>query len=227
MTDYHDLTTPEEGADDWHLPLNENFRTIDEKIEIRDEASAKSDYPPKAGAKYLATDTGEQWIGDGDEWNRLASTGESPEFSSVSHRKSSGRILQRSCLFSGAPDGESISIPAGEDYDIYYTRLLFLRERLRISFNTPPGETSAHRNLINNDELESDDGPRTRASIGVLNVYIDEGDDRNDINEIASLGPFVSDTYTLSDDPINQIFFDNPRSGQVANYVEAWGIKNE
>lgn len=222
MTDYHSLNTPEQGADDWHLPLNENFRTIDKKIEIRDEAAARSDYPPKAGAKYLATDTGAQWIGDGDEWNRLASTGESPEFSSVSHRDPSGQAFERRCLFSGSPDGEYISIPAEDDYDTYYIRLIFPQSILRISFNDPPADTLARKVLIDDNEVRDVEDGRMDDEIGVLNIYISETDGTSDSNEIAALGPFVSDKYTLGNDPINQIYLDS-----TASYVEAWGSRSE
>lgn len=72
MTDYHDLNTPAEGATDWHLPLNENFRQIDRRVEIRDVEAALSDYPPKEDAKFLATDTGTIYIGSGSEWTKLS-----------------------------------------------------------------------------------------------------------------------------------------------------------
>jgi hypothetical protein len=59
---------PEEGASDWHEPLNENFRQYDTDIEIRDEEANRSNYEPVQGAKFLATDTGVVYTGDGDNW---------------------------------------------------------------------------------------------------------------------------------------------------------------
>jgi len=68
MTDNHDYTTPSEGTTNWDVPLNDNFRAIDTDVEIRDTDAARGDYVPKDGSKYLATDTGAVYIGDGDQW---------------------------------------------------------------------------------------------------------------------------------------------------------------
>ena len=72
MTDYHDYNEPDQGAERWHVPLNENFREIDADIEIRDTAANRSDYEPKNGAKYFETDTGDIYLGDGANWQRQA-----------------------------------------------------------------------------------------------------------------------------------------------------------
>jgi len=72
MTDYHDYNEPDQGAERWHVPLNENFREIDEDIEIRDTEANRSDYEPKEGAKYFETDTGDIYLGDGANWQRQA-----------------------------------------------------------------------------------------------------------------------------------------------------------
>jgi hypothetical protein len=61
--------TPSEGTLDWHVPLNENFKRLDRDVEIRDLDSNKSNYEPEAGAKFLATDTGTVYTGDGTSWN--------------------------------------------------------------------------------------------------------------------------------------------------------------
>ena len=61
--------TPEEGTLDWHVPLNENFRRLDQDVEIRDVEANKSDYEPADGSKFLATDTGTVYTGDGSSWN--------------------------------------------------------------------------------------------------------------------------------------------------------------
>ncbi|MFC4542240.1 polysaccharide lyase [Halosolutus amylolyticus] len=71
MTDNHNYNRPEEGSQDWHIPLNENFDQIDTDVEIRDEESNIENYEPKAGAKFLALDTGVRYIGDGSSWNEL------------------------------------------------------------------------------------------------------------------------------------------------------------
>ncbi|WP_424016490.1 hypothetical protein ACOZ4N_11340 [Halorientalis pallida] len=68
MTDFHNLNTPQEGSTDWHQPLNENFRLLDEAIEVRDVESNRSNYQPKQGAKFFSTDSGRIYLGDGQEW---------------------------------------------------------------------------------------------------------------------------------------------------------------
>lgn len=96
MTDNHDYRTPAKGESDWHLPLNRNFRNLDSDVELRDAETNLSDYEPKQGAKFLATDSGRVYIGDGESWHQLASTGHSPTFSSIdSTRISSGSVSAR------------------------------------------------------------------------------------------------------------------------------------
>lgn len=73
MTENHGYDTPSEGATDWHIPLNENFRRIDVDVEIRDTESNLSQYQAKSGGKFLATDTGRVYIGDGQDWNQIGS----------------------------------------------------------------------------------------------------------------------------------------------------------
>jgi hypothetical protein len=68
MTENHTYNAPSEGAADWHIPLNENFTALDSDVEIRDTEENVSDYPPDAGNKYFATDTGKVFVGDGSEW---------------------------------------------------------------------------------------------------------------------------------------------------------------
>ncbi|MFD1633360.1 hypothetical protein ACOZ4L_09200 [Haloplanus ruber] len=70
MTDTpnHGYNRPKKGATDWHLALNENFENIDADIEIRGTEADKSDYKPKQGAKYEATDSGAVYYGNGDTW---------------------------------------------------------------------------------------------------------------------------------------------------------------
>lgn len=77
-TPNHDYNVPEAGADDWHLPLNENFEQFDTDIEVRGPDGERGDYDPGAGTKYLATDTGDVYVGDGSAWNRIRTTGVSP-----------------------------------------------------------------------------------------------------------------------------------------------------
>lgn len=68
-TDNHQLNRPGRGETEWDVPLNENATTLDTAVEVRDTASNRNDYTPADGAKFVAADTGEVWLGDGDNWN--------------------------------------------------------------------------------------------------------------------------------------------------------------
>lgn len=70
-TPNHNYNVPNPGDQNWHQPLNENFQQHDTDIEIRDRTQNLSDYEPKDDAKFLATDTGNVFVGDGDDWNLL------------------------------------------------------------------------------------------------------------------------------------------------------------
>ena len=59
----HSYNTPEEGAQNWHEPLNENFEQLDDDVELRDTDENLSEYEPRVGAKFLATDTGVVYLG--------------------------------------------------------------------------------------------------------------------------------------------------------------------
>ena len=67
-TPNHEYNVPDQGDQDWHNPLNENFEAFDSDIELRDEESELSTYTPAAGAKFLSTDTGVVYVGDGSDW---------------------------------------------------------------------------------------------------------------------------------------------------------------
>lgn len=73
MTTNHGYNEPEEGTTNWNVPLNENFRKMDSDIEIRDAASSLDSYEPRDGAKFMATDTGEVYLGDGTAWQQVGS----------------------------------------------------------------------------------------------------------------------------------------------------------
>ena len=63
--------TPQKGTEDWHQPLNENFEALSIDVEIRDTDANRSDHEPTDGAKYLAVDTGDVYLGDGSEWQSI------------------------------------------------------------------------------------------------------------------------------------------------------------
>ena len=68
-TPNHEYNVPDQGDQDWHQPLNENFEEFEVDIELRDQESNLGDYDPSNGAKFLATDTGVVYLGDGTDWN--------------------------------------------------------------------------------------------------------------------------------------------------------------
>ncbi|TQQ82248.1 hypothetical protein [Halonotius roseus] len=75
MTDNHQYETPAAGTLDWDEPLNRNFERIDTDVEIRDTDASRANYVAKAGAKFLATDTGNVYLGDGGSWSQLGTIG--------------------------------------------------------------------------------------------------------------------------------------------------------
>jgi len=83
MTHNHEYNIPERGSTDWAEDINGNFDQLDAEVELRGPDERRSEYEPKPGAKYLATDTESVYIGDGQSWNELASRGRSVEFDSV------------------------------------------------------------------------------------------------------------------------------------------------
>jgi hypothetical protein len=79
-TPNHGYNVPDEGTQNWHEPLNENFEAYDTDIEVRDEEANLGDYEPKEGAKFLATDSGAVYLGTGSRWRPIRSTGSNPAF---------------------------------------------------------------------------------------------------------------------------------------------------
>lgn len=79
----HDYQTPAEGTTDWHIPLNDNFTQMDTDVEIRDVDANRDQYNPKNGAKFLATDTGTIYLGDGSSWSRIGEIGTSSSSGSL------------------------------------------------------------------------------------------------------------------------------------------------
>lgn len=70
-TQNHVYNCPVKGLNDWHVPLNENWRKIDTDVEVRDVDASKNEYIAKEGAVFRATDTGDVYLGDGASWNRI------------------------------------------------------------------------------------------------------------------------------------------------------------
>lgn len=71
MTENHDYNTPGRGTENWGEALNENFRSLDRDVTVRDTESSRTTYEPQDGALFVATDTGRQFVGDGDRWREV------------------------------------------------------------------------------------------------------------------------------------------------------------
>ena len=71
MTEFHDYSLPEKGARDWHIPLNDNFKKLDQDIEIRDKEANLSNYTPRENALFRAIDTGTVYSAAGGSWELL------------------------------------------------------------------------------------------------------------------------------------------------------------
>lgn len=68
-TSNHALNIYQIGDENWtHAP---DMETLEEQLWVRDVASNRHDYVAYKDGAYLATDTGEVYLGDGQEWNRL------------------------------------------------------------------------------------------------------------------------------------------------------------
>lgn len=68
-TPNHGFNIPDEGDENWHKPLNENFEAIDIGVPIRDEGSPMGDYEPLEGARYVDEELGVVWEADGTDWD--------------------------------------------------------------------------------------------------------------------------------------------------------------
>jgi len=66
----HDWTVPTAGDDDYEITFDELFTDFDTDIEVRDEEQFLSSYDPDLNAKFVATDTGNIYLGDGNSWNQ-------------------------------------------------------------------------------------------------------------------------------------------------------------
>lgn len=82
-TDLHNYTVPTTGDEDYDSTFSTYFDNIDRDVPIRDVKSNLSNYTPKSGAKFEATDTENEFIGDGNTWNQLSTEGPNPSYDSV------------------------------------------------------------------------------------------------------------------------------------------------
>ncbi|MFT4946745.1 MAG: hypothetical protein ACI8TL_000981 [Natronomonas sp.] len=119
MTDNHNYETPAEGTLDWHIPLNENFARIDTDVEVRDLQANRDNYTPKEGSKFLATDTGRVYLGDGTDWTELGAFGSGTD-GSVDEGLISGYVaaLPSNASVPQFVDPEETSTPVQDAMDI-------------------------------------------------------------------------------------------------------------
>jgi len=71
-TEQHNWPTPAEDDRDYVATFHEFFDQLDTAVEIRDTDSNKTQYEPQDGGKYVATDTGKLYLGDGNSWNHVS-----------------------------------------------------------------------------------------------------------------------------------------------------------
>lgn len=74
-TQNHGYPRPSRGDGDWHLPLNARATSLDTDVEVRDLEENRSNYTPKQGAKYVATDSHTVYFGDGSNWQLAGKLG--------------------------------------------------------------------------------------------------------------------------------------------------------
>ena len=67
LTDNHEFDVFEHGAEIWEY--NREFEYLDKILTIRDEESEIWQYVPFEGARFIATDTGTMYDGDGFTWS--------------------------------------------------------------------------------------------------------------------------------------------------------------
>lgn len=137
-TSNHGYRRPSPGTANWHVPLNENFGRIDTHVEVRDEGANREDYEPKQGAKFLATDTGTVYVGDGDRWQMIGSLAATATAIDGTIIARPGELQEQIDDASRGSDwGESpiqtVRLVSGETYEIADT--VRLRRNVRLECN--------------------------------------------------------------------------------------------
>ncbi len=108
-TPNHGYNVPDEGTQDWHEPLNQNFEAFEVDIELRDTGGpteGDNDYDPTDGAKYLDITTGEVYIADGTTWSQEFSFGGGGGISSLT----GGDGIDPDSI----GDGDTLSVASGD-----------------------------------------------------------------------------------------------------------------
>lgn len=68
----------QQGEDGWDY--NDEFESLESKVEVRDTNDSRSTYTAHENAKFIATDTGDVYLGDGAAWNHVGSIGDLSAF---------------------------------------------------------------------------------------------------------------------------------------------------
>lgn len=66
LTDNHEFQLWADSEEQWEH--RSDFETLEQKVWVRDEDAALNDYEPHDGALFLATDTEDVYLGDGNSW---------------------------------------------------------------------------------------------------------------------------------------------------------------
>ncbi|MFB6184566.1 MAG: hypothetical protein ABEI96_08435 [Haloarculaceae archaeon] len=152
MTDNHALNTPEKGAKDWDVPLNENFEMLDTAVPVTDTETNRTEYTPKDGATFLATDTGTMYAGDGSAWTEIPGTGRQPQIDGQTEQARDGGSVTRELLAAVESDDDATVTDLSEYYrvtvDVY--RPDSYSAPLRYYLNENPSGT---RDLVRGSEI--------------------------------------------------------------------------
>jgi len=70
-TEQHNWETPDENDRDYVETFSKFFDSLDTAVEIRDSDTNKSNYTPQEGGKFIGTDTGTVYLGDGISWTAV------------------------------------------------------------------------------------------------------------------------------------------------------------
>lgn len=82
-TDNHGYDNSYQDGDSWDY--NDEFDALDTDVEVRDAKANRTNYTPKSGAKFLATDTGDVYRGDGSQWVWIGQISDPDSFADASH----------------------------------------------------------------------------------------------------------------------------------------------
>jgi hypothetical protein len=169
--------TPEQGTLDWHNPLNENFNKLDRDVEIRDQHANLENYDPNDGSKFLATDTGDVYLGDGSNWNQIGTVAPADTTSNTS--TSSGEVSDGSVVASegdvqsimddyatgdqwGPQPMQTVKLVSGATYNPSDT--WFVPAGVRLHFNGAVIEPDGDFNIIEMDRNTEVHEPRINVS---------------------------------------------------------------